>query len=76
MTQDHLLEVGDWILYENVVGAYLVPVDRVYKKKVEILMPGGYHLQLNRQTDGNMARLPKGEVTTFAICTVIPKITE
>lgn len=72
MTEDNLLEVGDLILYRNVVGSYLVPVTKVRRRYATILMPGGYYLLLFRQTDGNTARLPKCEIPNIAICTVIP----
>jgi hypothetical protein len=73
MTHDNLLEIGDLILYKNVVGSWLVPVVHISKKRVQIVFPDGVHLPLPRRTDGNVVIYPKGEINPFATCTVIPK---
>jgi hypothetical protein len=73
MTANNTLEVGDLILFQTTCGADLVMVDIVYKKVVKILMPGGFHLLLDRTTDGVLAYLPKAMINPFAIMTVIPK---
>jgi hypothetical protein len=59
MKKENLLEVDDLILYETVMGSYLVPVIKARRKYVTIMMPGGYRLLLCRQTNGHYRQTTK-----------------
>ncbi|GGH59732.1 hypothetical protein HNQ91_000695 [Filimonas zeae] len=73
MTRDNLLEVGDLILYMAQYSADLLVVDKVTNTKARIIKAGGFHSYLDRQTDGNRAKVMGVEENAFAIRLVIPK---
>lgn len=74
MTPDHSLEVGDLILMQYGSFAELVMVNRVRKKIAEIITPEGFHLVVDKQSDGELAYLPHGLINPFARMVVIPRI--